>query len=161
MHLLIAILWLCFWVCGVTLALIYSNCGTCVADQPRILATSNQMMLCIMLHTVLCMPNIAASLEKILIPRVVCRTRLQPQIYVIAICLHLAVLALTTSFLAKPFYKTIPPDKNALDLFVEATAYGGFLTATVLLLVATLINAAENSAIKINHGGETDNGTEI
>ncbi len=160
MHLLIAILWLCFWVFGVALALIYSNCEDCIAGQSRVLANPDEMKLCIMLHTVLCMPNIATSLEKALIPRMHHHTRLRPQIYVIAICLHLAVLALTASLLAKPLYKTIPPDKNALNMFVEATAYGGILTATVLLLVATLINVAENSALQVNHGDEINNGSE-
>jgi len=106
------------------------------------------------------MPNIASSLEKVLIQRVVPHNHLRPQIYVIAICLHLAVVALTASLLAKPLYKTIPLNKNALSMFVEATAYGGLLTATVLLLVATLINVAENSALQVNHGGEINNGSE-
>ncbi|SES90920.1 hypothetical protein SAMN05216326_106102 [Nitrosomonas marina] len=158
MHLLIAILWLCFWVFGVALALIYSNCEVCVASH-RVLASPDEMKLCIMLHTVLCMPNIATSLEKALIPRTHHHIRLRPQIYVIAICLHLVVLVLTASFLAAPLYNTINLDKNALDVFVEATAYGGFLTATVLLLIGTLINVAENSTLKVKHGDEAAHGS--
>lgn len=149
MYLLLAVFWLIFWISGVALALIYSNIPVPlnIADGQigHTISEPQEAMQCIMLHTVLCMPMVAAFLEKALLSGGQKNRSLRPIIYWILVVLHLAALLLMASFLAKGVFVQLHDGRNALDLFFDGTTYGGFISATVLLLLGALISMGEHA----------------
>lgn len=158
MHLFLAVLWLVFWISGVALALFYANIPNPIfgpdGQSRNVIAEPEQAMLCIMLHTVLCMPMVATFLEKALGSDGARKPTLKPAVYWIFGGLHLAVLIVIASFLAKGLFVALSDGRDALDHFVNGTGYGGFLSATVLLLVGALISMGEHAAKHI----ETESG---
>lgn len=144
MSAVLATVWIGFWASGVVFAVGYENfdleltaafSGAAVSigapDAP------DQSMQCIMLHTVWCAPMIAYYLSAALRPR----PNAAPSVAVGALVfLNLFVVIGALIFFARPLYAY--DGRDVLSLFVDATSYGGFFSATVLLLVRTMIDMA-------------------
>lgn len=141
MSAVLATVWIGFWASGVVFAVGYANfdleltaafSGAAVA-----IGAPEQTMQCIMLHTVWCAPMIAYYLSAALRPR----PNAAPSVAVGSLVfLNLFVVIGALIFFVRPLYAY--DGRDVLSLFVDATSYGGFFSATVLLLVRTMIDMA-------------------